>query len=66
MDIEKLPEPKTYPSVSGPRCQDFVKPSSCFTARKCTRVARFSVDGVNMCEQHAGSSALYHLINPIL
>lgn len=66
MKVEQLPEPKTYPSVSGPRCSRLVKSTGTANFqknnRRCARVARFKVDGVRLCEQHAGSAALSYFL----
>lgn len=67
MNIKQLPEPRRYPSVTGPRCSKVV--TSCGTgnfmykSNRCARVARFDIDGIGLCEQHAGGAALGYLLN---
>ena len=66
MKAKLLPEPKTYPSLSGHRCEYSVESTSTgdwsCKQSQCCRVARYDIDGIKLCKQHAGLAALNYVL----
>lgn len=66
VDIEELELPKPEKRWREQRCSRIVRSTGTtyFQGQKnrCGRIARFKVDGVPLCTQHAGEAALKHLL----
>ena len=67
MEIKEIAIPSGYiERKRSDRCCRKVKSTgtSYFDGNKhqCGRLARFNVDGVNLCAQHAGEASLYYLL----
>ncbi len=67
MEIEKLRLPKPEKRWKEQRCARIVRSSGTTyfdgDTGRCGRMARFKIDGIGLCTQHAGEAALKHLIN---
>lgn len=68
MQIEEiaLPKPASPKYLLSKRCSRKVESTGTghFNVQKfrCSRVAKFNVDGVPLCAQHAGEAALWHML----
>ena len=66
MKIEQLEIPKQPRRHREKRCSRIVKSSGTFifdgNNHRCGRIARFTLDGVAFCKQHAGEFSLIHLM----
>lgn len=64
MNIERLPKP-TPDSTFVPLCHHVTKPAPWrnLSSAICSNVARFKLDGVKLCKQHAGIAALNYLLS---
>ena len=65
--IDKLDLPEKIKRWQGQRCCRIVSSTGTHyfddNKNRCARMARFRVNGINLCTQHAGEAALRHLIS---